>query len=444
MTIHTDTYLHSNQDDSYSSSATSAYYSDGGIPYEPNSSSYSIQVDGDAEIEDDDNDDDSSNTNFNYLARDNGSLKTLSSAFSLNDFDSIGTMSSLSVDGEDSDTNGSNHAENPDKRIQFIISPSRKLQRQQRRNSNHSFGRRPRRYSNGSFGSFGSMVKSGDELTEEEIVIVDGSIPGMPNLPNRVGDLGLKRSCSESGDDFLDNDDDMEEVTVEDGQTDDEDVEYFEELLNDPSDIHDDSTKRYEIILSDDSFVEEIILEVEEEEITVEEENEEYTEKAESIADSPYEYNIDSPRIDANCHGNEPNDKKDKMKCAVDECDICDQEAPRKIEDDSERDDQNETPLPADGKVEITVDSRQSDGGNQDATPTIAENSNHGEKKYPVDGHDKKSVKDPGSEPENRVESQSQENGNGAPRTLEDGSKTNTRKFPRRMSYKEALIGSTA
>lgn len=444
MTIHTDTYLHAQHDDSYSSSGTSAYYSDGGIPYEPNSSSYSIQVDGDVEIEEEeDDDDDSSNTNFNYLARDNGSLKTLSSAFSLNDFDSVGTISSLSVDGEDSDTNGSNNAETPDKRIQFIISPSRKLQRQQRRNSNHSFGRRPRRYSNGSFGSFGSMVKSGEELTEEEVLTVDGSIPGMPNLPNRVDDFGLlKRSCSESGDDLLDNDDDMEELTVEDGQTDDEDVEYFEELVNDPSENHDDSTKRYEIVLSDDSFVEEIVLEVEEEEITLEEENEEL----ETSANSPNECYIDSPRIDNNGHNNESNDKKDKVGCVVDECDICDQEDPRESGDNEECDDQNDPPLVADVKAEITAESRQSKGDNKDVAQTITENLEHDDKTYHNDGHDKESFKDPDMQPDNRVESQPQDNGNGAPSKMtgaaEDGFKSTTRKFPRRMSYKEALMGS--
>ena len=270
MTIHTDTYLHPNQDDECSSSGSSAYYSDLGLPFETFEPSNSSIMKGYGFEEEDDDDDDSSNPNFNYMARDNGSLKTLSSAFSLNDMGSTGTISSLSVDGAESDPNLCNFPETPDKQIQFATFSNRQLRRQPRRNSSHSFGRRLRR---GSFGSFSSIAKSGDEVTEEEeVTTLDLSIPTLPNLPNRLSasQFLMKRIHSESGDELADNTEDVEEVTVDEAQTDDDDVEYLEELLNDHSGHHDDSTKRYEIIISDDSFVEEIVVEVEEEEITLE------------------------------------------------------------------------------------------------------------------------------------------------------------------------------
>ena len=414
MTIHSDIYLHSNKEDSYSSSDTSAYYSESGLPietYEPNSR-YSMKVHG---FEGEDDDDDSSNINFNYQARDNGSLKSISSAFSLNDMGSTGTISSLSVDIEESDADGSNCAETPDKRIQLIITPTRQVQRQQRRNSNPSFGRRRRRYSNGSFGSFSSIVKSGDELIEE-VTTLDGSILDLPNLPNRVsaGDVLLKNSYSRSGDELVDVAD-VEEVTVDEAQIDDEDVEYFEELLNDTSDNHDDSTKRYDILISDDSFTEEIVVEVEEEEITVDEIylNEADLEITESNKDS-YSYgdndapNIDensdehsygdkdAPNIDENSdeHSNgenqegasnvevqiesgvdsriDPPDINDELEYSADQCSNDHYKSPSITDDKSECNvdyhDKEEVPSTADEKAECIVDS-QNNKGVQDAPP---------------------------------------------------------------------------
>lgn len=428
MTVHTDTYIQSNQDDDSSFSHSSAYYSDGGLPYEPTSSSFSMKVDGDDEHEvDDKDDDDSSNTNFNYLARDNGSLKTLSSAFSLNDFESIGTISTLSVDGEDSDTNGSHNEETPDKRIHFANFPSRQLQQRQQRRM--SFGRRPRRYSNGSFGSFGSMNKSGDELTEEEVLTIDGSIPDIPNLPNRVGDLGIK-NCYSSGEELVDNADDMEEVTVDDGQTDDE--EYFEELVNDPSENVDDSTKRYEIVLSDDSFVEEIVLEVEDEEVTLEET---YHDEDEVDAGSRSDGEKETPNIDeSSCYDND----ESEADCNADECD---QEAPpKKIGDESECNDQNDAPPTIDETPETTEDSRISDEGNEDITPNIEETLELRMKNCQIDEHDKESVKHPDGQLKVVVDSELHESGNDVPLNTSDNPQGDIDKCSPTKSYRDVLM----
>ena len=425
MTVHTDTYIQANQDDDSSFSHSSAYYSDGGLPYEPNISSYATRVDGDDEHEvDDKDDDDSSNTNFNYLARDNGSLKTLSSVFSLNDFESSGTISTLSVDGEDSDTNGSNHEETPDKRIHFANFPSRQLQQRQQRRM--SFGRRPRRYSNGSFGSFGSMNKSGDELTEEEVLTIDGSIPDIPNLPNRVGDLRIK-NCYSSGEELVDHADDMEEVTVDDGLTDDE--EYFEEVVNDPSENIDDSTKRYEIVLSDDSFVEEIILEVEEEELTLEE-----TYHGEDDVDG----DKGAPNIDeSSCHGND----ESEADCNADECD---QEVPqKKIDDNLECNDQTDVPLTVDEKLEVTGDSRN-DEGNKDVTPNIEETLELSMKNCQIGGCDKDSVKDPDGQLKVIVDSELHESGNDAPLNTSNNPNGDSRNSSPTKSYRDALLSPKA
>ncbi len=276
-TVRSDTYLQSNQDGVDSGSTSSAYYSDGGLPlesHEPSNRSFSAKGN---DFQDDDNDDDSSNPNFNYMARDNGSHNTLSSAFSLNDMGSTGTISSLSVDGVRSDKYLRNFDETPEMQIQIIMSPTRQYRRQPRRTSSHSFGRRRRRYSNE---SYGSTIRSGDALTEEEIMTQDGSIPEMPALPNRLSATEfLKRSYSASGDE-VDHAEDVEEITV-----DDDDGEYIEELLNEASENPDESTKRYEIIISDDSYIEEIVVEVEEEEteITLEEE---YLNDTEPISNS--------------------------------------------------------------------------------------------------------------------------------------------------------------
>jgi len=431
MTVHTDTYIQANQDDDSSFSHSSAYYSDGGLPYEPNSSSYGIRVDSDDEHEvDDKDDDDSSNTNFNYLARDNGSLKTLSSAFSLNDFESIDTVSTLSVDGEDSDTNGSNHEETPDKRIHFANFPSRQLQQRQQRRM--SFGRRPRRYSNGSFGSFGSMNKSGDELTEEEVLTIDGSIPDMPNLPNRVGDLRIK-NCYSSGEELVDHADDMEEVTVDDGETDDE--EYFEELVNDPSENVDDSTKRYEIVLSDDSFVEEIVLEVEEEEVTLEET---YHDEDDVDAGSRSDGDKGTPNIDeSSCRGNDENE-------ADRNADECDQEVPPKnIDDNLECNDQTDVPLTVDENLEVTGDSRN-DEGNKDVTPNIEETLELSMKNCQIGGYDKDSIKDPDGQLKVIVDSELHESGNDAPLNTSDNPKGDSDKSSPTKSYRDALLSPKA
>lgn len=279
MTVRSDTYLQSNQDGVDSGSTSSAYYSDGGL--ETSHRSFSARGN---DFQDVENDDDSSNPNFDYAARDNGSHKSLSSAFSLNDLGSTGTVSSLSVDGEISDRNLKDFDETPQRQIQIIMSPTRQLRRQQRRTSTHSFGRRRRRFSNGSYASYGSTIRSGDDLTEEEVMTQDSSIPEIPTLPNQVSatEFLMKRSYSGSGEDIVDHTEDVEEITV-----DDEDGEYFEELLNEASENPDESTKRYEIIISDDSYIEEIVVEVEEEEteITLEEEYLNDTEPVENSHD---------------------------------------------------------------------------------------------------------------------------------------------------------------
>ena len=273
MTVRSETYLQSNQDDVDSASTSSAYYSDGGI--EQSYRSYSGKG---LDFQDDENDDDSSNPNFNYMARDNGSHKTLSSAFSLNDMGSSSTVSSLSVDGVRSDLR--NFDETPERQIQIIMSPTRQYRRQNRRTSSHSFGRRRRRFSNDSYQSYGSTIRSGDDLTEEEVMTQDSSMPEIPALPSHVSATEfLKRSYSAS-DDEVDHAEDVEEITV-----DDDDGEYIEEFLNEASENPDESTKRYEIVISDDSYIEEIVVEVEEEETEITLEHE-YLNDTEPVANS--------------------------------------------------------------------------------------------------------------------------------------------------------------
>ena len=287
MTVRSETYLQSNQDDA---STSSAYYSDGGL--EQSYRSFSGKG-----IDDDENDDDSSNPNFNYMARDNGSHKTLSSAFSLNDLSSSSTVSSLSVDGVRSDF--LNFDETLERQIQIIMSPTRQYRRQNRRTSSHSFGRRRRRFSNDSCQSYGSTIRTGDELTEEEVMTQDSGLPKIPALPSHVSATEfLKRSYSTSGDE-VDHAEDVEEITV-----DDDDGEYIEEFLNEASENPDESTKRYEIVISDDSYIEEIVVEVEEEEteITLEEE---YLNDTEPIAN--FRDCSDKERVDtkSDCSNND-------------------------------------------------------------------------------------------------------------------------------------------
>ena len=247
ITINSDTLL-SNKEESDGSDSSSCYYSDGGIPYDP-SMRYSIQISDD--IEDEDDSDDSSNSNFNYEARDNGSYQTLESAFTLNDLGSNDTVSSLSILGDESDTNVSD--DEALKRIQLVFAPlpSKQFQRQQRRTSYASIGRRRRRFSKE------NLLKSGDNDNsevptdgDEDEETLDGVVPDIPNLRNQT--------YSGSG---------TEEEIIEEVET---DGEYFEELLNDISENNDTSSKRYEIIVSDDSFEEEVVIELSEEEITVE------------------------------------------------------------------------------------------------------------------------------------------------------------------------------
>ena len=91
----------------------------------------------------------------------------------------------------------------------------------------------------------------------------------------------------------------MEEITV-----DDDDGEYIEEFLNEASENPDESTKRYEIVISDDSYIEEIVVEVEEEEteITLEEE---YLNDTEPIAN--FRDCSDKERVDtkSDCSNND-------------------------------------------------------------------------------------------------------------------------------------------
>jgi len=199
------------------------------------------------------------------MARDNGSLRTLESAFSLNDLGSIMTVSSLSSDPGDDESSTKN-----ENRMKFVFSTaaSARHQRQNRRTS-YQFGRRRRRFGTDRDDSMG---KSEDDFTEEELT-VDGDVPNIPNLPKKASDHSNpnKSSYSGSGDEFADDVDEvtMEEVTVDDIETSASGDEYFEELLNDTSTYNDDSTKRYEILISEESFEEEIIVEVEEEEVTL-------------------------------------------------------------------------------------------------------------------------------------------------------------------------------
>jgi len=260
MTVHTDTHLLANDQEETGVSAddsSSCYYSDGGIAAYENKMNFSLA------ISLDDEEDDSSNSNFNHDGRDNGSHKTLESAFTLSELGSNDSVSSLSVGDDEDDIN------EDDRRIQFIFTPvnsTRQRQRAQRRASYQSIGRRRRRYSED------SAVKSRDdyeEFTEDEVLTLDGSIPDLPNLPKRTSNDGTLNRNSSSTNEYITEEDQAvnEEMTFVEVETEDE--EYIEEVS-----LNDVSQKRYEILISEESFEEEILIDdEEEEEITVDDDD---------------------------------------------------------------------------------------------------------------------------------------------------------------------------
>jgi len=268
MTVHTDTHLLSNDQEDPSDSSddsSTCYYSDGGIPAYENKLQMSLAI----SVDDDeyDEEDDSSNSKFNYEGRDNGSLKTLESAFSLGELGSNDSVSSLSLEDDDDD---GNFEIEESRRIQFLLSPvTPSRQRQQRRSSYQPIGRRRRRPSDE------SDARSGDEyeeVTEEEDPATDDDIPDIPKLPNQVFNENPLNKNSQSTNEYVTEDDQVveEEVTEVEVETDYEHEEYIEEIS-----LNDVSQKRYEIMLSQESFEEEILLDGDddEEEITVEDDD---------------------------------------------------------------------------------------------------------------------------------------------------------------------------
>ena len=294
-------------DQSYYTEQT--YYSDTQLHSTHNRSDCNFSID----AEEGNDSDGSSCSSNNFHQRNNASFQTLDSVFSLNDLGSIGTLSSVTIDEvgcNNCEWNEQKHEEEDKQNILITFSPSLSRNPQQRqprrfvpsssrktRRQNRSLKRSSHSRNSEDFGEFTEEEKGDEELEQEELSAADredlADLAGMeqltindstlavPILPEKVTDdrNSIRNDCAGSELDEMQQIGE-EELTVVEIETEtvsevlEDEEEYIEEVVENDTDDYNTSVTisslqddEYEIVVEEESFVEENL--VEDDEVTI-------------------------------------------------------------------------------------------------------------------------------------------------------------------------------